>query len=404
MPVSFEELLSKGTVFRDKNILSPHYVPEQLPYREDEIRKIMQAVAPAIQGGKPKNLFVYGVTGSGKTCCTKYVLKRLAEQRSSFARTAYMNCRIYDTRYKIIQKCISEYEPDFARTGYSFAIIYEKILDWLEGEIKGSDQTKGKQLIVVLDEIDLVKDLDSLLYTLTRANDDLRSGGVSVIGISNRISFTNRLDTRSKSSLCEEELVFQPYNAEQLSGILRERANTAFNDGVIQEGAVSLAAAIAAGENGDARYALSLLLRAGEAAEQRNSVVSDREVEFARKSADEDRANEVIGSLPEHQQLVLYSLATLASDLEYKKLVEDSGEKYYFSGEVYERYCRLAKKSGREPRTSRWYREYLHELESLGLLTSITSGKGVRGHATLIKLGYEPSKVKKIIEKKLLAE
>jgi cell division control protein 6 len=249
----------------------------------------------------------------------------------------------------------------------------------------------------------MVKDLDNLLYTLTRANDDLKKGNVSLVGVSNKVNFKERLDARAKSSLCEEELVFQPYDAPQLGGILAQRVPLAFEAGALNESAVNLAAAIAAGENGDARYALNLLLRAGELTEQKNRErVTDREVEEARRLADEDKAFDVIGTLPEHQQLVLFGLANLAQDVSYKRLVEEGGDKYYFSGEVYERYCRAAKTLAKEPRTSRWYREYLHELETLGLITTIESGRGIRGHATLVRLGYEPAKVKRVLEKTLL--
>jgi cell division control protein 6 len=265
-----------------------------------------------------------------------------------------------------------------------------------------------------------VRDLDNLVYTLTRVNDDLKRGGLSVIGISNKVGFKQRLEARSKSSLCEQELVFQAYNAQQLQEILKQRAKTAFRSGVIEESALNLAAAIAASENGDARYALSLLLRAGELAESKETKetrkpakegakegaaggarVSDKEVEASRKAADEDKAFEVMNTLPVHQQLLLYAVASIAEDVSYKKLIDEGGERLYFSGEIYERYTRAAKKFGREPRTSRWYREYLHDLENLGLVNTVDSGKGVRGHTTLIKLAYEPGKVRKILEKTL---
>jgi cell division control protein 6 len=207
--------------------------------------------------------------------------------------------------------------------------------------------------------------------------------------------------------LCEQELVFQSYNAQQLQEILRQRARIAFKSGAVEESALNLAAAIAASENGDARYALSLLLRAGELAETRKSGrdapprVTDKEVEASRKAADEDKAFEVMNTLPVHQQLLLYAIASIAEDVSYKKLIDEGGERLYFSGEIYERYTRAAKKFGREPRTSRWYREYLHDLENLGLVNTVDSGKGVRGHTTLIKLAYEPAKVRKVLEKTL---
>ncbi|MCX6767990.1 MAG: AAA family ATPase [Candidatus Micrarchaeota archaeon] len=394
----FSELLEQGTVFRNRDILSPHYVPNKLIFREAEVKRLMVALAPALKNSKPRNLFIYGQTGTGKTATVKQVIRKLAGEKQDGVKTVYMNCRIYDSRYKAVQKCISEHQPDFAKTGYSFAVLYEKLLDWIE-------ESGGKQFVVALDEVDVVKDLDSLVYTLTRANDDLKKGNISMIGISNRVSFKQRLDVRSKSSLCEEEIVFQPYDATQLRGILLQRVPEAFKDGAVEESALNLAAAIAAKENGDARYALNLLFRAGELAEGRGMLkVADKEVEEARKMADEDKAFEVISTLPEHQQFVLYGLASLALDTKYRKLVEEGGDKLYFSSEVYERYCSLAKRGGQEPRTSRWFREYLHDLETLGLVATIESGKGVRGHATLVKLCYEALKVRKIIEKTLFED
>ena len=405
---SFDEILAGKGVFLDKGVLSPHYVPETLLYREDEIRRIMLSMAPMLAGMKAKNLFIYGLTGTGKTCSVKQVLSKLKEKADPRVFTVYMNCRVYDTRYKVMQKIITEFKPHFAKTGHSFSILYEEMLDWIEN---AKAEAKGRHLLVVLDEIDMVSDLDSLVYTLVRANDDLQAGSVGLIGISNKVSFKQKLDPRSKSALCEEEIVFQPYNAVQLKGILGQRAQTAFEKGVVEDGAVNLASAIAAGDNGDARYAVLLLLRAGELVESRGGGeatairrINDRDVEEARKLADEDKAFEVISTLPQHQQLLLYSLAGLSEDVQYKRLVEDGGEKLYFSGEVYERYASLAKKMGHMPRTSRWYREYLNELEMLGLVNTVQSGKGVRGHTTLIKLAYAPAKVKKAVEKTLMFE
>ncbi|HIH20539.1 TPA: cell division control protein Cdc6, partial [Candidatus Micrarchaeota archaeon] len=57
-----------------------------------------------------------------------------------------------------------------------------------------------------------------------------------------------------------------------------------------------------------------------------------------------------------------------------------------------------------EPRTSRWYREYLHDLEMLGLISTVQSGKGIRGQTTLIRSSYEAPRVKKSIEKTLGGE
>jgi len=396
--VEFSDILQEtSSIFKDKGVLSPHYIPESLLYREDELKKIMLCVAPVLKGQKAKNLFIYGKTGTGKTVSTKHVLEKLLQQGNSNVFGLYLNCRVYDSRYKILQKTITEFNPSFAKTGYSFAVLYEKLADWLE--------EGGKHVVLLLDEVDMVKDLDQAIYTFTRINDEVRGGSLALLGVSNKVGFTKKLDSRAKSSLCEDELVFQSYNATQLSGILKERTKKAFHENIVEDSAVNLAAAIAASDNGDARYALMLLVRAGELADQKKiSKITDKEVESSRKAAEEDKAFEIISSLPEHQQLVLYGLAKLAGDSKYKRLVEEGGEKLYFSGEVYEAYVESAKKFSREPRTSRWYREYLHELEMLGMINTVQSGKGIRGQTTLIRSSYEPAKVKKTIEKTLAGE
>ncbi len=396
MEPTFDELLNKGdAVFKDKSVLSPHYVPETLLHREVELRKIMSCLAPALQSRKPSNALIYGKTGSGKSICSKRVLQKLCDQKEASATGIYLNCRVYDSRYKIIQKVVSDFDADVAKTGHSFSVLYEKVIDKLERE--------AKHLVLVLDEIDVVKDLDTLVYTLTRANDDLKAGSISMVGISNKITFKQKLDARSRSSLCEEEIVFPPYNALQLEAILSQRVSLAFKDNVLEQSGLNIAAAIAAGENGDARYALTLLLKAGELALSRGMKrVTDKEVEAARVAADEDKARELISSLPEHLRLVLYSLAIVSQDVQYKRLVEnDDGEKLFFSGEVYDRYSAMCKKMGKEPRSARWYREYIHELETLGLLISVHSGKGIRGQATLIKPVYPADKIRKVIEENL---
>ncbi len=396
MEPSFEDILGKGDgIFKDKGVLSPHFVPDNLLHRESELLKIMQCVAPGLQGRKPTNSLIYGKTGSGKSICAKKVLSKLLLAEKPVVGGVYLNCRVYDSRYKIVQKSVAGFWPEVARTGYSFSLLYEKLLDYIE--------KNSRHLVLVLDEVDVVKDLDNLVYTLTRTNDDVKSGSLSMIGISNKVGFKQKLDSRSRSSLCEEEIVFAPYDAAQLRAILSQRVPLAFQQNAVDQSSVNLASAIAAGENGDARYALTLLLKAGELAQQRKAKkVSDKEVEDARKAADEDKARELISSLPEHLQLVLYALAVVSQDVHYKKLVEDGvGEKLFFSGEVYDRYSAMCKKLGKEPRTARWYREYIHELETLGLLVSVHSGKGIRGQATLLKPVYPADKVRNVIEESL---
>jgi len=392
---SFDEILAKPSVFMDRNVLSPNYIPATLPFREREIERIMKVISPALKGQQPHNLFIYGKTGTGKTASVKHVMKEFDAMKNKNARICYVNCRMYNTRYRVIQKVAKSFMQELDKAGFGLPFIYEKLIEWINDN--------KVRLIIVLDEIDMVRDLDDLIYSLTRMNDELKRGGVSLIGISNKLSFKEGLDSRSKSSLYETEMVFAPYTAVQLQEILKQRALKGFKKGAITASAINLAAAITAQETGDARYALRLLLRAGEIADDKNNkVVTDEEVEAARRCVEEDLAAEIISTLPDHQQLVLLSIAELMIKGSRYKKISDSGEKdVLFSGEVYEGYEKLCKKYSKHPRTTRWLRDYLNDLEMLGLITLTTSGKGVRGHTRFIKLGYPPESIRKIVLKLL---
>jgi cell division control protein 6 len=283
--------------------------------------------------------------------------------------------------------------PELEKAGFGLPFLYEKMI-----EIASA----GEQLIIILDEVDMVKDLDELVYTLTRSNDEIKGGGVSMIGISNKLSFKDSLDPRSKSSLYETEMIFQPYSAEQLKKILEQRVDDGFNEGVIDPSAINLAAAITSQESGDARYALKLLNKAGEIVQQEGrSKVTDDDVEAARKKVEIDLTIETINTLPEMHQLVLYAISNLSIDGSRYSRLEGVEGGVLFSGEVYEEYERSCKSAQKRPRSSRWYKEYLNDLEMLGLIITTPSGKGVRGQTTLIRIGPSPQSVMNILKRNL---
>lgn len=430
---SFSEILNKPSVFADRNVLSPHYIPGTLPFRDKEIGKIMSAVSPALKGERPRNIFIYGKTGTGKTASVKHVSAKFESHNAAArteaasasssakqtaassrpqadastsgvrgggaavqARTCYINCRMYNSRYRVIQKIVKELSPSLDSMGFGLAMLYEKMMESL--------LSSGTHLIAVLDEVDMVKDLDDLLYTLTRANDELKSGGISIIGISNKLTFKDTLDPRSRSSLCENEMVFAPYTSNQLAAIIEQRAKMGFKPHTVEESAINLSAAITASETGDARYALKLLMKAGEIADDKGiKKITDKEIEDARRAADTEVAFEAISTLPDHQQLVLLAVANLAIDKgKNTRLTTGSPEEEessLISGEVYEEYAKISRKYRKPRRSSRWYREYLNDLEMLGLITTVDSGAGQRGRTRYIRLGYPASDVRKIVEK-----
>jgi cell division control protein 6 len=136
---------------------------------------------------------------------------------------------------------------------------------------------------VILDEIDKLDD-DAILMQLSRAGESGKIGRckIGVIGISNKIKYKDRMDQRVKSSLCEREFVFPPYNATQLQDIMHARSD-AFRTDVLGDSVIPKVAALAAREHGDARKAIDMLRYAGEIAQSKNaSEVREEFVDEAR--------------------------------------------------------------------------------------------------------------------------
>lgn len=398
----FKHHLNKNSVFKNKEFISPHYIPEDLPFRDLQIKESINILAPAVNHTRPGNLFIYGKTGTGKTSTIKKVINKMNELIADNAKesnissdsivTYYVNCRNHNSKYKILLKLTSVLCND-NYVGYSASFVYDKVVDYV--------RKNEKILIVILDEVDLIKDVDDTIYALTRANDELTQGGISVIGISNNIMFKEKLDPRTKSSLCEKELVFPPYNAKELQEILKQRSIIGFNENCVDDSAISLAAAYAAQESGDARTALMLLERAGEIADLSSLLkVTEQEVKDAKTKVEEEIIINMISTLPEQVQLVLYAISDLTFNKKFSMKLLDDGEVLY-SGDIYTEYTRTAKKIGKIPVSTKWFKQYLDELELYGLIVTTISGKGVRGTTTLVKLGFDAKTTYTLLQKQL---
>jgi cell division control protein 6 len=369
----------KPRIFRDREKLLPDYVPGFLPHRESEIRRVASILAPALRGEKPSNIFIYGLTGTGKTAVVRYVLSKLevtAREAGARVKGVYVNARYRDTPYRIIADIGEAVGARIPFTGLSVGEVFGRIL-------KVISDTKTIY-VVVLDEIDFLarkRGGDDVLYKLTRINSELRTSRISLIGVTNSADLVESLDPRVKSSLGEVELVFPPYNAEQLKDILEARAREAFRPGVLEEDIIPLCAALAAREHGDARRALDLLRVAGEIAERSGSSKVTRDhVYMAREEIERDRVVDVVRTLPLHSKLVLASIL----------MVTGGGSSYATTGEVYERYRYLTLKLGIETVTLRRVSGILAELDMLGVITGRVVSRGRYGKTRVLELALDP--------------
>jgi cell division control protein 6 len=393
----FQEFIQKSTpIFKDRDALNSHFTPETIPHRNEQVNTIASILAPSLKGGKPSNIFIYGMTGTGKTLVSRYVgqeLEKISNQGANQVKVLYINCKmrkVADTEYRLVAELCKLLGQDVPSTGLPTEQIYNtffRVLDSCEWVV-----------IIILDEIDALveKMTDNFLYNFTRINQELKKAKVSVIGITNDLNFIDVLDPRVKSSLSEEEILFPPYNALELQDILKQRVELGFMNGVLAESVIPKCAALAAQEHGDARRALDLLRVAGELAERNKEIkITEQHVDEALEKIDYDRIIESVKALPKQSKIVLYSIINL---------VENNHEEMQ-TGDIQNVYEEKCKNSGLNPLTQRRVSDLISELDMLGIINATVVSLGRYGRTRQIKLSISndiKEKIKKVLEASLV--
>ena len=388
----------KNSLFRDKSVLQTNYTPHSIPHRDKQIEQVASILAPLLRGERVSNLFVYGKTGTGKTLSIHYVrdeLLKKAKEAGVDLRIEYINCKlkkVADTEYRILAALINELGGSVPSTGLPTDQVYSKFIELIDAK---------KQLVVIIfDEIDhAVKKInDGFLYSLTRLNSELSKAQISLIGISNDVTFLENIDPRVKSSLGEEEVVFPPYNAIQLKDILNERCGKSFKEGTVDEAVISKCSAFAAREHGDARRALDLLRIAGELAERDGkNFISEEYIDRANKKIERDKILDIVETEPMQFQAVLYSIMQITNQKS-----KENQNKNFFTGDIYNYYQDLCKKIKLEVLTQRRISDIIAEIDMLGLINAKVISKGRQGRTREVKLSIPANLIEKT--EKILSE
>ncbi len=378
----FTKLLNQGEIFSSRDVLRSTYTPSVLPHRDEQINSLASTLVPALRGETPSNIIIYGKTGTGKTAVTKYVGVELEDDGSEVqCSIIYINGEIVDTQYRVLAHLARHFDREVPMTGWPTDQVYEVFRDALDED--------HRVVVIVLDEIDrLTRKGDDILYNLSRINSDLHQAKVSLIGISNDLRFTEFLDPRVKSSLGEVEIIFPPYNAEQLKDILEQRSSMAFRLNTLAEDVIPLCSAFAAQEHGDARRALDLLRVSGEIAERSGcTMVTEEQVRLARERIEQDRVREVVMTLPTQSKLVLHSVI----------LLEDQRTRNITTGSVYNMYKQLCPLVDMDYLTHRRIADLIAELDMLGIIHTIVISKGRYGRTKEITLSVSQEKLRSIL-------
>jgi len=434
----FDDLLEGEPIFENKEVLRPSYTPHKLPHREEQINNMATILVTALRGDTPSNILIYGKTGTGKTASAKFVSEELETTSQKYevpCEVEYINCEVTDTQYRVlaqlankfinknldvIEDRLDELEDLIKRAREDPSELDDTEFDSLEAIDEKRDAFEADReefeevpmtgwptdrvyssffdavdyhervVVIMLDEIDKLveKSGDDTLYNLSRMNSELENSRVSIMGISNDLKFTDFLDPRVKSSLGEEEIVFPPYDANQLRDILQARADVAFKGAALTEDVIPLCAAFAAQEHGDARRALDLLRTAGELAERDQiDQVEEDHVRQAQEKIELDRVVEVVRTLPTQSKIVLFAII----------LLEKNGVHNINTGEVFNIYKNLCNEIDADVLTQRRVTDLISELDMLGIVNAVVVSKGRYGRTKEISLSVPTEETEAVL-------
>ncbi|GAD53371.1 origin of replication recognition protein / Cell division control protein 6 [Halarchaeum acidiphilum MH1-52-1] len=365
----FEEFES---VFRNRDVLKEDYEPDEILERDDEIQDYASALNPARHGAHPDNVFIYGKTGVGKTAVTKYLLEVLETEVhedpsvDSEITTLLVNCQYSTTSYQALIALLNAIRgphDQVSATGHAPQDLYNML--WRELD------DIGGTILIALDEIDSIGSDDGLLYQLprARANGNLDHARLGIIGISNDYQFRQNLSPKVKDTLCEREINFSQYDAEQLFAILEQRATKALRPDTYDAAALRKTAAIAARDRGSARQALELLMVAGDLAEERDGVLTESLVDEAEDDLERGRIEDRIRDQTVHAQYSLLALVHLSERTDAASRTKD----------VYRQYERVVTHNGSDPLSLDRFRDQLDELAMLGFAAKTQANEGRQG-------------------------
>ncbi len=306
----------ESTIFKDRNKLSPRYIPESLPHRERQIDSLLSIYKQALDD---VNSFLLQVTqiigdvGTGKTCTVLKFGKQIedvAGRRGIGLTHVYVNGKIDGTsRYILYRKILGKAAPAISTRSLSPEEMLFYLLRYLRDE--------NRYLIISFDEIDYFckRSKEHVVYDMTRLNEvdpDHPCHVLGVIFIARNLSFHKFLEPSELSTLGHGVIEFPRYIPEQIKDILLDRVELAFKPGTVDNEVLDFISDVAAKPsiNGDVRVALDLLLYAGNLAE--NLGFAEVLPDHVRRVYGETYpgiTTEDILNLDEHGKLLLMGLA-----------------------------------------------------------------------------------------------
>lgn len=385
MARAVEDPFAGPTLFRDRSKLDYDWVPERLVHRDAERGRLAQIFRGVSDGATGEKALITGRVGTGKTALAKWFARDLQEAeraRGHHVETVWVNCRKNAAEGLILLKLLQHFDKNYPTRGYG---THEML-----GDLRKHIDRRNCHVVVLLDEIDaLVRKETELVYALSRFDDErpIPKATLSLLLVSARpeSDIYAMLDEATRSTVKRTNVVtLAPYTASQLRDILADRVALAFHKGVVVDDVIELAADIAAPE-GDARYAIELLVGAGRAAEEARATTVEAEHVRAVKAHTRSGVSEAkLRLLAPHPLYVLLGVG---------RKLRRARKPFLTTGEAEQAYGLVAEEFGDAPRAHTQFWKYLKELETADWLHLKKTGPSAEGQTQLVSLEDLPAAV-----------
>ncbi len=328
-----EDSMFGGSIFRDERTLFPEYIPEELPRREGDIRRLAKnfrsLLGKAGSGSFSVNVAIIGNPGVGKTALCKFTMnsfERIANDKNIKVKFLYYNCHSFRSKTSILRNILSEHFHIQSR-GFSD----EEILEMLVKRLSKEDI----RLIIALDEANMLNSEDILSIFHAGEYFGSEKSMISTIVISRPTEWASLLNVPLSGHI-HDQMDLEGYNQNVLLEILQYRSRLALFATSYSDDTLELIAEMTASSN-NARHGLEILYRAGKIADLKGEkFINPEYIRAAKADVYPELRKDIFQELREHELLAALGVARkLKREGITSTNIDDSYDAYLLACEEY---------------------------------------------------------------------